>query len=218
MAKECETSKEYKIERNCIDDARQLWTIQEELLQNYRNYLIVLNSLLAAGSCALIGGLNSDLNSKIGVQCGISIGSVANYIILSILLAFILSAFASLWFMFPVIQNRGHNVHLCQFVLMMLTSHRFFAEMQRRAPNTNFSNISLLAAFKMVEHPKKHDNSFVEFQEDDNSHHEVAIYLWLIKTKCKSKFSKFDHARQHVNNFLLWMFIIIWAFMLLFLL
>ena len=42
------------IAKRWIGEVQHLWQVHDNLLNNYRTYLIVLNSLLAAGSCTIM--------------------------------------------------------------------------------------------------------------------------------------------------------------------
>jgi hypothetical protein len=73
--------------------------------------------------------------------------------------------------------------------------------------------MSLLSAFKTVEHPKKR-RGFVRL---DKNHIRLGDYLWFIKdTKCRKYFDKLDFTRTKISWLLTGMFSVIWFFISLF--
>ena len=110
--------------------------------------------------------------------------------------------------MAKVISNRGYNVHLCQYVIIKLQLGEFFRE---ALPNLNVEDLekmSMLSAFKTVEHPKKHNKSFVCI---DENHRQLREFLWEVKnSKCKKTFNRLDYSRRNINLLLRWMFMFIW--------
>ena len=201
------------ITKDWIRDAQHLWQVQEGLLQNYRTYLIVLNSLLAAGSCTIMVRLYSEITDpslKLDVP---SLKFFLIVIILSILASFIAFAFGSIVLMRKVISNRGYNVHLCQYIIIKLQLGEFF---QKALPDLNdedLAKMSLLSVFKTVEHPKETEG----FVCLDENHARLTDFLWCIKdTKCRKIFNKLDFTRRNIYWLLTGMFFVIWGLISLF--
>jgi len=189
-----------------VRDVQHLWQVQENLLNNYRTYLIVLNSLLAAGSCTIMVRLSyliadDPLNAP-------PVKFFLIVILISLLALFTAFAFGSIILMGKVISNRGYNVHLCQYVIIKLQLGKFFQEALPNLGVEDLEKISLLSAFKTVEHPKKHKKGFVCI---DDNHALLRDFLWSIKaSRCKAKFDRFDYSRRNIHLLLKSMFILIW--------
>jgi hypothetical protein len=205
-----DTSDSDAIAKRWISEAQDLWQVQESLLQNYRAYLIVLNSLLAAGSCTIMVSLYSEI---VGPPSKLNVPSLKFFLILImivLLLLFTVFAFRSINLMARVISNRGYNVHLCQYVIIQLQLGKFFRDALPGLGDEVLAKMSLLSAFKTVEHPEKHERGFVCI---DKNHARLRDYLWCIKdTKCRNKFDQLDFTRGSIYRLLKWMFIFIWLF------
>jgi hypothetical protein len=193
-----------------VRDAQHLWQVQETLLQNYRTYLIVLNSLLAAGSCTIMvrlyGVITEDRSQKLNV---LSVGFILVVIMILLLALFIGFAFRSIQLMSRVILNRGYNVHLCQYVILELQSGKFFREALPNLSAKDLAKISLLSAFKIVEHPEKKEKGFGSIGKNQAR---LGDFLWAIKgSKCQTDFDETDFSRRSIYLLLKWMFYLIWG-------
>jgi len=196
-----------------IRDAQHLWQIQENLLQSYRTYLIVLNSLLAAGSCTIMVRLYSEIA---GTPRNLNVAPlklVLIVIMISLLASFIVFAFRSIVSMGRVISNRGYNGHLCQYVIIKLQLGELFREVLPDLKAEDLAKMSLLSAFKTVEHPKRR-KGFVCL---DKNHARLGDFLWRIKnTECKTVFNNLDFTRRNISRLLTRMFLVIWGLISLF--
>jgi hypothetical protein len=209
------------IAKRWIRDAQHLWQVQENLLQSYRTYLIVLNSLLAAGSCTIMVRLYSEIAetaSKVAeTSSKLNVSSLKLFLIvimILLLMSFTAFAFGSIILMGRVISNRGFNVHLCQYIIIQLQLGEFFQEALPKISDEGLAEMSLLSAFKTVEHPKKHERGFVWI---DKNHARLGDFLWRIKnTDCKTAFNSLDFTRRKIYWLLTRMFFVIWGLISLF--
>jgi hypothetical protein len=124
-----DTSNYDSIAKDWVRDAQHLWQVQESLLHNYRTYLIVLNSLLAAGSCTIMVRLYAEIGNPPDAN---STKFFLIVIMILLLASFTAFAFGSIWLMSRVISNRGLNVHLCQYVIMEIQRGQFFQEVFKK--------------------------------------------------------------------------------------
>jgi hypothetical protein len=204
------------IARRWIRDAQHLWQVQESLLQSYRSYLIVLNSLLAAGSCTIMVKLYGEIaGTTVNVLIMASppppnVPSLQYFLVIMILLllTFTVFAFGSIALMGRVIRNRGYNVHLCQYLIIKLQLGELFQEALPGVSIEDLAKMSLLSAFKTVEHPEKHEQGFVCIKDN---HARLREFLWRIKdTQCRKDFNRLDFTRRYIFRLLTGMFIVIW--------
>lgn len=206
-----------KYRRYWIQDFQAILGQQELLLQSYRNYLIFLHSIMAAGAATLLVALHSDFENwrgairkldKFGTEWVAVASGTIEFVLLTI---FVIYAFNTLLELKELISNRAENVTLAQRIVSLLQSDKIFGDLNI-FPEESINRISPQILFKLIEGKEPHDSVF---GFDCKDYERARDYLWGLK---KSELKKWPGStRRILDHRIFQLFLVIWSAITLFL-
>lgn len=206
--------------REWTEDFLQLWSIQDSLLQSYRNYLIIIESLMAGAAATIVAILHGDSDkfSKVirKLACNQTIDipwhqAAMNLIEFLVLLIFIIFGMYFLYSMKEIIINRGANVTLCQQMVANLQTGRFISlfedHIKTKIDRNTLRQLSPMAAFK---HAEGRTPSSLNFEFNDPAN--VALQAYFMQIKANLGAGLRDGGTRGVLNFYIFLiFYIVWS-------
>ncbi|UNK36595.1 hypothetical protein MNR02_08715 [Shinella sp. H4-D48] len=204
--------------REWVQDLQQILSQQETLLQAYRNYLIVLHSLMAAGAATLLVSLHTEFATWTGVIYQFAnigthgVRALSSAIQYGLLIVFVCYAWTSLNDLYSLIKNRARNVTLMQRLLANIQVgklRKVFPPLTR----DEASNLSVYVAFKMVEGTEPNAEAF---GIDDQAHLSTRD-LWY-GLKMSSDGHRVGGTRRKIDHTIVTLFRIVWVAMAAFIL
>jgi len=205
------------VRRAWVEDAKFIWYIQEYLLQTYRNYLIVLQSVLVAAEGSLVGFLEAQIGNLKGILNSVchqmSMPVDLDHIFPILIGIFLLVAIASFGFwslasFVRIIDNRAANATVAQHLIAALQNNTLFSSAISQATSP-YDKISLNLVLVMIEQNVFNDKPFgLSPLPDEIS---IAKYLFRLKQHYAAAFNRNDPTRVSLSRIVRSMFAVIWV-------